>query len=295
MKLRFGVQLTPLADDLDDLLELARVADTEALDLLGVQDHPYAAPHVDAFTFMTAVLATTQNVRVFPDVASLPMRGPAVLAKAAASLDLLSAGRFDLGVGAGAFWPAIAAMGGPSRTSSEARQALEESIEIMRAMWVPGERVRVEGRHYTVAGVHSGPEPVHDIGIWIGSQGPRAHALTGRLGDGWAAPIPHYLPYERWGRSQQLITDSALEAGRDPASITRIAQLVGNITEAPGTVRLEGEAPIRTDASGWARVLAGLATDTGFDTFVYWPERADSTQLLRWAREVVPATRALLS
>ncbi|MGW5687861.1 LLM class flavin-dependent oxidoreductase [Nonomuraea sp. NPDC003754] len=293
---RFGIQLAPDAASINAIRDLARLADQEGLDLLGVQDHPYAAAHADAFALMATVLAETERLRVFPDVASLPLRGPAMLGKTAATLDLLSGGRFELGLGSGAFWPAITAMGGPSRTSPEALRALEESIEIIRAMWRPGENVRVKGEYYTVDGVHAGPAPAHQVGIWVGSVGPRAHALTGRLADGWAAPIPHYLPYEKWRPSQDLIDNAARDAGRDPASITRMAQLVGDITETRGAaVRLEGETPIRATAEEWAQVLADLATETGFDTFVYWPENPDATQLLRWAREVVPATRALLA
>ncbi|TDB76465.1 LLM class flavin-dependent oxidoreductase [Actinomadura sp. KC216] len=291
---RFGVQLAPSAAGLGEIQALARQADRDGLDLLGVQDHPYAADQADTLALIAALLAGTERLRVFPDVASLPLRGPAVLAKQAATLDLLSGGRFELALGAGAFWPAISAMGGPNRTPGEALRALEEAIEIIRAMWRPGETVKVSGTHYTVKGVHAGPAPAHPVGIWLGSVGPKALALTGRIGDGWAAPIPHYLPYESWRASQDIITRAAEDAGRDPSAITRIAQLVGRITDAPADVRLQGEEPIRTDAAGWARVLAGLATETGFDTFVYWPETADATQLRRWAQEVVPATRALL-
>ncbi|MBA8953766.1 LLM class flavin-dependent oxidoreductase [Actinomadura namibiensis] len=290
----FGIQLAPEAATLGTFRALARQADRSGLDLLGVQDHPYAAGLADTFSVMATVLAETERLRVFPDVASLPMRGPGVLAKQSATLDLLSGGRFELALGAGAFWPAIAAMGGPSRTNPEALRALAEATEIIRAMWRAGETVRVTGEHYTVKGVHAGPAPAHEIGIWYGSVGPRAHALTGRLADGWAAPIPHYLPYEKWRESQDIITGAAAEAGRDPAAITRMAQLVGDVTAGPGRVRLEGEEPIRTDAAGWARVLADLAAETGFDAFVYWPEHADETQVRRWAEEVVPATRELL-
>jgi alkanesulfonate monooxygenase SsuD/methylene tetrahydromethanopterin reductase-like flavin-dependent oxidoreductase (luciferase family) len=293
--LRFGIQLAPTADDLDDVRALARRADREGLDLLGVQDHPYAPTQLDAFTLITAVLVETERIRVFPDVASLPMRGPAMLAKIAAALDRLSGGRFDLGLGAGAFWPAIRSMGGPDRSNPEALKALEEGIEIIRAMWRSGDRVRVAGEHYAVDGVRGGPTPSRDIGIWLGSVGPRSQELTGRVADGWAAPIPHYLPYEMLPVAQDRIDAAARDAGRDPTSVLRMAQLVGTITDGPGEPpRLEGEIPIRTSASQWARVLAGLAGDVRFDTFVFWPEAADETQLLRWAREVVPATRALL-
>ncbi|WP_067462825.1 LLM class flavin-dependent oxidoreductase [Actinomadura macra] len=286
---RFGIQLAPSAGGLGDVRALARLADRDGLDLLGVQDHPYASGLADTFAVIAAVLADTERIRVFPDVACLPLRGPGVLAKQAATLDLLSGGRFELGLGAGGFWPAIAAMGGPRRRAPEALAAMEEAMAIIRAMWRPGETVKVKGEYYTVDGVHAGPAPAHPVGIWLGSQGPKALALTGRIGDGWAAPIPHYLPYEQWRGAQDTITSAAEDAGRPPSAITRIAQLVGDITDAPRPVRLEGEEPIRTDAAGWARILAELATETGFDSFIYWPETTDETQLRRWTQEVVPA------
>ncbi|WP_429423285.1 LLM class flavin-dependent oxidoreductase [Nocardia sp. GAS34] len=267
---------------------LARLADREGLDLLGIQDHPYAGALADTMSVIATVLAETERLRVFPDVASLPMRGPAVLAKQAATLDLLSGGRFELALGAGAFWAGIAAMGGPTRTNPEALQALEEATRIIRALWHEGTKAHETGTYYAVHGVQAGPAPAHPVGIWYGSVGPKAHALTGRLADGWAAPIPHYLPYEKWQTAQDIISAAAVDAGRSPAAITRMAQLVGHITETPGAVTLRGEEPIRTDAAGWARILADLATETGFDTFVYWPESQDETSSAagsaRWSR-----------
>lgn len=281
--------------ELPRLRAMAKEADREGLDLLGIQDHPYSGGLADTFAVIATILAETERLRVFPDVASLPLRGPAMLGKQAATLDLLSGGRFELALGAGAFWPAIGAMGGPVRSNPEALQALEEATAIIRAMWHPGTKAKVVGAHYTVKGVQSGPAPAHPVGIWFGSVGPRANALTGRIADGWAAPIPHYLPYEKWQATQDIISAAALDAGRNPTDIMRMAQLVGTITEAPGQVTLQGENPIRTDAAGWAAVLADLATETGFDTFVYWPESSDETQLRRWIHDVIPATRALLA
>ncbi|KAA8883893.1 LLM class flavin-dependent oxidoreductase [Nocardia colli] len=293
MSLRFGIQLAPTATELPQLRALAKVADREGLDLLGIQDHPYSGGLADTFAVIATVLAETERLRVFPDVASLPLRGPAMLGKQAATLDLLSGGRFELALGAGAFWPAIGAMGGPVRSNPEALQALEEATEIIRAMWLPGSKAKVHGTHYTVHGVQSGPAPAHPVGIWFGSVGPKANALTGRIADGWAAPIPHYLPYEKWQATQDIISAAATDAGRNPADITRMAQLVGTITDTPGPVTLRGEEPIRTDAPGWAAILADLANETGFDTFTYWPESPDDTQLRRWIGDVVPATRTL--
>jgi alkanesulfonate monooxygenase SsuD/methylene tetrahydromethanopterin reductase-like flavin-dependent oxidoreductase (luciferase family) len=119
-------------------------------------------------------------VRVFAAIGNLPLRPPAVLAKSAATLDLLSGGRFELGIGAGGYLEAAHAMGAPTGTPEESLVALEEAIAIMRAMW-SGERrgLRFDGSHYQLSGVHPGPVPAHSIEIWIGANRPRALALTG--------------------------------------------------------------------------------------------------------------------
>src|SRR5918992_411689 len=94
-----------------------------------------------------------------PDVASLPLRPPAILAKAAASLDVLTDGRVELGLGAGAFWDAIEAIGGPRRTPGQAVEATEEAIDVIRLMWSGERGVRYEGRHYRLAGGDNRPQP----------------------------------------------------------------------------------------------------------------------------------------
>ena len=88
-----------------------RAADEGGIDLVGIQDHPYQWRYVDTWTLIAWLAARTERIRFFPDVANLPLRPPAVLAKAAASLDVLSGGRVELGLGAGAFWEAIGADG----------------------------------------------------------------------------------------------------------------------------------------------------------------------------------------
>jgi alkanesulfonate monooxygenase SsuD/methylene tetrahydromethanopterin reductase-like flavin-dependent oxidoreductase (luciferase family) len=106
---RFGYFLIPNAAD--PLLATAQQVERLGLDYVGVQDHPYQRRFVDTWTLLAMIAATTTRVRVFPDVANLPLRQPAVLAKAAASLDLLSGGRLELGLDAGGFWDAVAAYG----------------------------------------------------------------------------------------------------------------------------------------------------------------------------------------
>src|SRR3954468_11659771 len=216
--LRFGVFPTPEAAKLDEVLALARVADEGGLDCVGIQDHPYQRRFLDTWTLMATVLAKTERVTVFPDVANLPLRPPAVMAKAAASLDVLSGGRFELGLGAGAFWEAVGAMGGPTRSPGEAVDALAEAIDVIRLMWSTESSVRFDGRHYQLSGVKPGPQPAHDLGIWLGVRGRRTLALLGKVADGWVPSSPWAPPAQLPAFTAQ-IDDAAAAAGRDPADI----------------------------------------------------------------------------
>jgi alkanesulfonate monooxygenase SsuD/methylene tetrahydromethanopterin reductase-like flavin-dependent oxidoreductase (luciferase family) len=290
--MEFGFSLLPTAD-LPAHLDLVAAAEEHGLDLVGVQDHPYAPPLVETFSLIGFLLARTERLRFFPDVAALPLRPAAMLAEVCASLDVLSGGRFELGLGAGGNWPAIEAMGHRRLRPAQALDALTEAIQVLRALWTPGE-ARVPGEYHSVDGVRSGPGPAHPINIWVGSQGPRNFELTGRLADGWAAPIPSYLPYETWPTANETISKAAVSAGRDPLDVLRMAQLVGTITDTPGDAEARvGSAPVRGTPDQWAALLARLATEQPFRCFIFWPEQGSVTQVERFAREVVPATRAL--
>jgi alkanesulfonate monooxygenase SsuD/methylene tetrahydromethanopterin reductase-like flavin-dependent oxidoreductase (luciferase family) len=217
LPVRFGWFLVPEAADPPGLVEQVRLAERAGVDLVGIQDHPYQRRFLDTFSLLAALAAATERVGLFPDVASLPLRHPAMLAKAAASIDLLSGGRFELGLGAGSFWDAIVAMGGPRRSPGEAVEALEEAVALLRLLWSDQRSVRFTGHHYRVAGVRPGPAPAHPIGIWVGAYGPRMLRLVGRLADGWV-PSASYLPPERLADAQARIDDAAAAAGRGPTA-----------------------------------------------------------------------------
>jgi alkanesulfonate monooxygenase SsuD/methylene tetrahydromethanopterin reductase-like flavin-dependent oxidoreductase (luciferase family) len=281
----FGVFPVPEADRQDQIVEQVLLADRLGLDLVGVQDHPYQRRFLDAWTLISFLAARTERVRFFPDVANLPLRPPAVLAKMAASLDRLSGGRVELGLGAGAFWEAIAAWGGPRRSGPESVDALEEAIEIIRRVWAAERGIRFEGEHYRLHGAHGGPPPAHEIGIWLGAYGPRMMRVVGRLGDGWVPSLPRLALEDVPGR-QELIDDAARAAGRDPAAIRRVANLSGAITDGRSDGWLHG--PV----DHWIEELTRLANELRFDGFVIWPDDEDVLgQTERFATEVVPEVR----
>ncbi|WP_121258143.1 LLM class flavin-dependent oxidoreductase [Nocardioides ferulae] len=282
--LQFGTFLTPDAAAPDRVLELASLTEVAGLELVTVQDHPYQARFLDVFALLATVLARTSSLRVAPNVASLPLRPPFVLAKTVASLDLLSRGRVELGLGAGAFWDAIAAAGGDRRSPGEAVAALEEAIAVVRGAWDTTQRsVRVAGEHYQVQGVHPGPAPAHPVEIWLGAIGPRMLALTGRLADGWL-PSMAYVPPQTLAERNGRIDEAALAAGREPAAIRRLY----NVNPAAGA----GEPGLVGSAADWAEQLAGLTLEHGISTFLLATD--DPDEVRRFGAEVAPAVRQLV-
>ncbi|HEU5267987.1 MAG TPA: LLM class flavin-dependent oxidoreductase [Jatrophihabitans sp.] len=282
--LLFGTFLTPSAADADRVVELAALTEVAGLDLVTVQDHPYQRRFLDVWALLATILARTSSVRVAPNVANLPLRPPFVLAKTVASLDVLSNGRVELGLGAGGFWDAIAAAGGPRRSPSEALAAVDEGIEIIRATWDVGSRaVRVEGAHYRVVGAHPGPAPAHPVQIWIGALGPRMLQLTGRAGDGWL-PSMSYVPPDKLAERNVIIDDAAVAAGRAPADIRRLY----NVNASPG-----GGRPGSTGGpADWAEQLAELTVGHGMSAFIIAGD--DPDEINRFASEVAPAVRELV-
>jgi alkanesulfonate monooxygenase SsuD/methylene tetrahydromethanopterin reductase-like flavin-dependent oxidoreductase (luciferase family) len=279
-ELEFGAFLPPEADHLGRLLENAQLAEVLGLDLVTLQDHPYQARYGDTWTLLSAIGARTSTIKVAPNVASLPLRPPVVLAKSAATLDLLTGGRVELALGAGAFWDAIEAAGGPRRSPREAVDALVEAITLIRQLWAGG-TVRFEGTHYRAKGLHAGPVPAHPIPIWLGSYGPRMIRVTGELADGWVPSMGYADPPALPELSARL-DEAAVAAGRGPEQVRRIYNVFGRF----GT----GGGFLQGTPADWAEQLAGLTLEQGFATYVLGTD--DPEVLRRFAGEVVPAVRA---
>ena len=284
--LEFGVFLPPAVDQAGETIQLAQAADDAGLDLVSLQDHPYNATHADTWTLLTVIAAATSRVRVFPNVANLPLRPPAVLARSAATLDVVTGGRVELGLGAGAFWDAIAAMDGPRRTPAESVDALAEAIAVIRALWTPGRSARLDGKYYSLTGARPGPFPAHDIGIWLGAYKKRMLGLTGRAADGWLPSSP-YAPPEQLTAMNRTIDDAAEDAGRSPEDIRRLYNIAGSFSGAGGEF-LHGPAKV------WVEQLAELALTEGMSGFVLMVDSGGETDLRRFADEVAPGVRELV-
>ncbi|MEE4024032.1 LLM class flavin-dependent oxidoreductase [Gordonia sp. PKS22-38] len=271
--LRFGSFITPSAEKPQNTVDLAIASERAGLDLVTFQDHPYQPSFLDTWTLLAYVAARTERVILSPNVANLPLRPPAVLARAAASLDQLSGGRVELGLGAGAFWDAIAALGGPRRSPSEAVRALREAIGVMRSAWGEGSN-RLDGSFYSLHGAKPGPAPVHDIGIWLGAYKPRMLELTGALADGWLPSLGRMSSAEI-SDANERIDSAAHDAGREPADVRRIANVGGTVD------------PAGVDA--WVEQLTALALDDGFSTFIFADD--DPATYTVVGEQIAPAVR----
>lgn len=290
-KLRFGVSITPDASKVEEIGALAVATDAAGLDLIAIQDHPYNPGFLDTWTLVTHLAARTGSVHLVTAVADLALRPAPMLAKSAASLGLLSGGRFELGVGAGANAAGILGMGGratPGAGVAATRGSLSVLRQALHATGRPGEVVGSAGPYLVVPGYVPGPPTPEPVPVWLGARGPRMLALAGELADGWISPLNVYVAPSQVPARQAIIDEAARAAGRDPADVRRMYNVLGIIDEHADGPGLVGPPEL------WVDTLTEWALELGFDSFVFWPAASPVAQARRFADEVVPAVRARL-
>ncbi|RPE46179.1 luciferase-like monooxygenase [Streptomyces sp. Ag109_O5-1] len=269
--LRFATFIGPTNSPATRPVELAQLSERLGFDFVTFQDHPYQSSFLDTWTLLSWVAARTERIGLSGNVLNLPLRQPpAVLARAAASLDLLSGARISLGLGAGFYWDAVQAIGGRRLTPLQSVAALGEAIDVIRGVWDadgPG-RLDVDGEFYSVHGAERGPAPAHEIPIWLGAHKPKMQALVGRKADGWLPSLPVLEP-GGLQKGNAIIDDAARAANRDPREITRLL----NIFPSQQTVE----------------ALAQMAVEDGVSVFILASD--DPDVLERFAAETIPAVR----
>jgi len=281
--LQFGTFITPSNAAPDAVVARAVLSEELGFDLVTFQDHPYQASFLDTWTLLSFVAARTSTIHLSGNVINLAMRPPAVLARSAASLDLLSGGRFDLGLGAGAFWDAIEAMGARRLTAGQGVTALSEAIDVIRGIWDADERrpLRFDGEFYQLDGTKRGPAPAHDIPIWLGALKPRMLRLTGSKADGWLPSLAYMQPGDLEA-GHAAIDAAAVEAGRDPREIRRLLNIGGQFGARNGGM-------LNGPAEQWVEQLLPLVLENGTGTFILASD--DPAVMQHFAEEVAPALR----
>jgi alkanesulfonate monooxygenase SsuD/methylene tetrahydromethanopterin reductase-like flavin-dependent oxidoreductase (luciferase family) len=249
---------------------MAQLSERLGFDLVTFQDHPYLSNFLDTWTLLSWVAARTERIGISGNVLNLPLRQPpAVLARAAASLDLLSGGRVTLGIGAGNYWDSIEAIGGRRLTPRQSVQALGESIDVIRAIWDADDpsAAHIDGEYYKVDRAERGPAPAHQIPIVLGAYKSKMLELVGRRADGWLPTLPGMGP-GGLARGSAIIDDAARAAGRDPRQITRLLNIYPDQT---------------------SEALTRMALEDGVSTFIVVSD--DSDVMERFAAELIPAVR----
>ena len=240
-------------------------------------------PTYETQTLLTWIAARTTRIGIVPRVLGVSFRRPALVAKAAESLHRLSGGRLVLGLGAGYHDDEIQAAGAPAQTPNPTQEGLEDAMEIIRAAWARP-AVRYHGPVYSADDLDLEPKPATPIPIWLGAQGPRGLALTGRLADGWI-PFLRLAGPDRIPAMLDQIRAASVAAGRPADAVRAIYSVPVRLgPRASTTVGL-----ITWSASDIVEQLHAL-TELGFTGFDLMPGRA---QIRAVAEDVLPALREL--
>ncbi|MGE0626049.1 MAG: TIGR03560 family F420-dependent LLM class oxidoreductase [Pseudomonadales bacterium] len=234
MSISLGVHVGQQNMAMDDMRTLWRKLDANGVDWISAWDHFYEAPpkggtepHFEALTTLGALAAETTNARIGCLVFYVGYRNPALLAKAATTLDHISGGRFELGIGAGwHIWEA-SAYGYPFPDIGTRLDMLEEAAQIIRRM-LTQERTTYSGIHYQVDDASCLPRPIQErLPIWIGGVGEkRTLKIVADHADGWNAA---YLSPEEFARVNEVLNHWCEDEGRDPASLKRAANVMFNL------------------------------------------------------------------
>ena len=219
----FGVHVGPQMCTMAELRDVWRTAEDAGFDWVSIWDHFYPAPTpVDGDSFEgvachAALAATTSRVRVGSLVYSVGYRHPAVLANAAVTIDHISAGRLELGLGAGWLQTEYDAYGIPFESPGTRLRRLAEYVEVVRALWTQ-DTVDFDGEFFTLREARCNPKPVQRPAprIWIGAVQPRAVALAGRIADGYNCA---FLSPEMFAERVAAVREAAADPDRLAISV----------------------------------------------------------------------------
>jgi alkanesulfonate monooxygenase SsuD/methylene tetrahydromethanopterin reductase-like flavin-dependent oxidoreductase (luciferase family) len=228
--LDFGVYIPQLAFGYDDVLARAQLCEQLGFDSFWIFDHLYGpglpdVPALEGWTLATALLAQTSMLRVGHLVVNNNFRNPALLAKMATTLDVISGGRLELGIGSGSYELEHHEGGFAWGSMKERSERLGESLEILTKMFAQA-RTTFEGDHYQVKDLPNLPPPVQTPRppIHVGGVGERyTIPLVARYGDVWN--IPTY-GLGRWEQIAPVLDAECERVGRDPASLRRSLEAV---------------------------------------------------------------------
>jgi len=282
----FGLDTTASAATGDDPVGDAVRAEALGFDFVSASDHPSSGhPTLETWTLLSWIAANTARIQVATRVLAVPNRPPPVVAKMAETLDRLSGGRLILGIGGGAMDEEFRAFGLRVPTAREKVDGLEEAIRITHGLWSES-AFTFDGEHYRTQVAKFEPKPIRRIPIWLGTFGPRALRLTGRLADGWF-PSLNLAPPEQIPLMHEQIQRGAHEAERDPDDITLAYNIEVRVDE-----RADPQPGVVTGSPDAVTERLIDFTKLGFTAMNFQPRGPGrEEQIQRLATEVIPAVR----
>jgi probable F420-dependent oxidoreductase len=289
---------------MSELRQLWQAVEELGFDWISVWDHFYSNPRpldqdsFEAVACHAALAATTSRARVGSLVYSSGYRHPAVLAKAAVTIDHLSNGRLELGVGAGWHQAEYEGYGIPFESPATRLRRLAETVEVIRLLWT-SDVADYKGEFFTLTGAYCSPKPVQQLPrIWLGASGEKALRLAGRLGDGWN--VASVSPDE-FARKYDAVRAAAPDPERlaTGVNLLYLAARPGELDQElrrrllePSTPRLKDYLLLAGDPAGVSERINAYA-EAGAQWIVL-TQRApfDVDALARFAQEVMPAFRS---
>jgi F420-dependent oxidoreductase-like protein len=231
-KLLFGVHTGPQNCTFEDLRRVWHLADRSGFHWISIWDHFYPAMLVpgdadgtcfEAVSIMAALAAETKHVRVGSLVYCMAYRHPAVLANAMVTVDHVSGGRMELGLGAGWSQLEFDAYGIPFLPIKDRLDQLEEGVQIIRSLFTQPSTT-FKGKHYTLTAARCEPKPLQQSPrLWIGGMGEkRLLHMVAKYADGWNTP---FIGPELYAEKNRVLTEWCEKEGRPPQDVTRTVNL----------------------------------------------------------------------
>ena len=275
----FGIKTTPAGVSYDEIRRVWREADaTPEIEHAWLYDHLIprvgdpSGPVYEGWTLLAALAAQTRRLRVGLLVTNNRLRRPSVLAKMAATLDVISDGRLDFGIGVGGLpdpalvAPEFDAYGIPIGPWPDAVAAFAEACSLIRRMWTE-DVFDFSGQHYTLTGARCSPRPIQrpHPPVLIGGSGTATLRIVAEHADIWNVIGPPRSTVEHLRRRSRALDEQCAAIGRDPGAITRSVQL-----------------PVSYEDAGAARESLRRLIDAGFSHVVLNPPAPYPSDVVRW-------------
>ena len=311
-RVSFGVTPIQTGVDFDHIREVALRAEELGYDSVWLNDHfftsklfhplpPPTAPFYESWVTLSALAALTQRVRIGTLCSNVSFRNPALLAKMAACLDVISGGRLELGLGAGWFEEEHTAYGFPFPDMKQRAQQLTEAVTIIKRMWAE-ETVTFDGECFRTENAYCSPKPLQSPHppITIGARGSRTMLkVAARCADRWNIQTP--ISPAQYRRKFAFLERHCEEAGRDPGEIGRslwAGTVIGRdqaefaraavVLELPHTAYLDARIS-GTPEECIRRIQAFV--DLGVTEFIHYFTYEELRSVELFATQVIPAFR----